>query len=912
MTNISKFKDKRTLRASQNLSILIDNVRHQFHQLSHFSGQDFEALQWEYQTTTLFFSSLPLNNPRNPIRCIWPEAIANCVKAYVITHLWQLRLRRSPLSASRVGDLIQPIRFLIDEGLFRLEYLNYDTYWTAYKKIIDHYKRPTERLQDLNLFMKFLTDEQILKSNVDLISPHKNNLVKHKLPSVASPEKMPVPELVRAIIQLKWKVEEEYKSNPNHRTASDLLCVYTQAFQFGLGLRIGEVLRLPADCLIEYNGEMMCKVWTEKGMIPHARYIPEMWRPIFEEIMSKILEITAEYRPNAQTLEDSEVCVEIDERLNNFKLERKANAEVLFDELDLAFKGFEKEAKEAWRLKRKIKDSHEYTMEDLAEILPIFVSEKRNTQKANKYSKWGLNVKSIKMAGKGSPLYFYVTGKDIKDFINLQVKQRSNHLTQIELTSVIQGKQTKRDISRDRQFIEKSFEMEGSTAACYTFAPSSFKGKGRAPTAISREDAKSICEAYAHGSYDIENWIDILTFRNYFPEIPLLPSTKNHSFSDRNPELTISEKCKLSVLANTEAEGGIRYSINEGYLISQRSIKSYIKKRFETINYKIKKEINEVDEIDSTDESKTLEITSKKPKTITIQSRSFTVEQKVSDYLFLRADIGTGGTYPSTLTPQILSYDAVAYFFGGNDRYDNGFVKYKTDTPTHIAESWQSHKGRHWRTTSLFRAGVQESIINKWMGRTELQGRHYDHNTGSERAAEVGELMLEDNDRYLGEIPHRVKQFMKDEIPVTEIKEYLDTNMRTVQYTPLGYCVRSLNLNPCDLNMKCLVGADGNGCKHFIFDLKDDAQRERLISYRDKVGNELVRLFEVRDSGVAPVDAVNMHIEQQKPQYVNATNTLEQADKLLGTSFSETKTEFMPFIENGSYPDDCPFQCGDK
>ena len=55
-----------------------------------------------------------------------------------------------------------------------------------------------------------------------------------------------------------------------------------------------------------------------------------------------------------------------------------------------------------------------------------------------------------------------------------------------------------------------------------------------------------------------------------------------------------------------------------------------------------------------------------------------------------------------------------------------------------------------------------------------------------------------------------------------------------------------------------------------------------------------------------------MHIDQQVPLYKNATITLEQADNLLGTNFAESKTEFMPFLKNGSYPDDCPFQCGDK
>lgn len=909
MSNLVKFQDKRTKLASQNQLNLLEKSQERFKQLDIFEGQLFEADYWQYGTTKLYFSSLPADKPKSrKERIAWPQGIVDSAKTYIVAHLWDTRLRQPPLSATRISDLIQPLRFLVELGVESVDEINYDKYWAAYSNILEHYKRPVEPLQDLNSFIKFLADEYLLKSQIDIISPHKNKLVQQKLPTVALPEKMPVPELVRAVIQLKWKVEEEFERNPNDRTASDLMCVYTQAFQYGLGLRIGEVLRLPVDCLFEYEGKMLCKVWTEKGMMPHARFVPDLWSSIFQEIVDKIKEITAPYRSNAAALEANEVYPDIDERLNNFKAVRNTNAQVLFNELEHSFEKFEKAAIKAWQLKRPVHHSTEYSLEELDDILPIFISEKAVSMKAKKYSSWGMNIQSEPLTKNRNR--FYVTGDDITEFVEFHINQRRNFITQLELNSVIQGREMKRDVSRDRLFIDSSIEMDGSTAACYTFAPDEFKGKGRAPTAIEKSKAIEICTAYAHGSYDIENWIDVITFRRYFPEIPLIPSVNGKDFVARNPELEISAKHKLTVLTNTDTENGIRYSVNEGYSISHASIKRYIKNRFESLNYEIKKELSEVDEQDKVDTTNELVPVADIPKTITIQSRSFKVEQKVSEYLFLRADIGTGGTLPNPLIPEILSYNAVAYFFVGNDRYTNAFERFDVDCGKHVAESWQSHKGRHWRTTSLFRAGVQEAIINKWMGRTELQGRHYDHNTGSERAEAVGKLMMEDQNRFLGEIPHKIRKFIKDEIPTTEIKEYLDSSMQTVQYTPLGYCVRSLNLKPCDLNMKCLVGADGNGCKHFIFDLKDDVQRERLIAFRDKTGEELLRLIDALEE--KGIQAAQMHIDQQKPLYINATNTLKQADNLLGTNFAESKTEFMPFLKNGTYPDDCPFQCGDK
>lgn len=909
MSNLVNFRDKRTLSASQNQTNLLKRCKEQFQSLDVFRGQNFESNSWQYLTTTIHFSTKSEERPRSiKDRTIWPEDIVNVSKAYIVSHLWDIRLRKNPLSASRMSDFILPIRFLVDTGIESISDINYDIYWSAYSQIIDYYKRPVERLQDLNLFIKFLINEHALTSHIDTISPNKNKLVKQKSPLVALPEKMPVPELVRAVIQLKWKVEEEYERNPNHRTASDLLCVYTQAFQYGLGLRVGEVLRLPVDCLFEYEGELMCRVWTEKGMMPHARYVPKLWRSIFTDIVDKIHEITAEYRKNALSLESTGVCEEVDNRLATFIAKRRASAEQLYIELDDVLKNLEQEAREAWKFKRDISETEELGLDELSTVLPIFVNDKAPSEKAKKYTSWGMNVQSRSVQGKRG-LYYFVSSEDLKDFVEMHVSQRATYITQLELNSIIQGKQLTRDISQDRRFIEQSMQMDGSTAACYTFAPAAFKGKGRAPTAIHRKDALELCKLYAYGNYDAEIWIDVLSFRELFPEIPLLPSKSQKDFRKANPDLEISEKQKITVLAKSETKTGLRYSVNEAYTISHKSIKSFISKRFDSLNYMFEQEIQELDDKEQQEENNQLQPLDNIHKTITIQSRSFKLEQKVSDYLFLRADLATGGAQPNPLVPEILRYYPVHYFFCGNDRYENAFERYGVDCDKHVAESWQSHKGRHWRTTSLFRAGVQESIINKWMGRTELQGRHYDHNTGTERAEEVGKLMMDDQNRFLGEIPHKIRQFMKDEIPTSDITEYLNANMQTVQYTPLGYCVRSLHLNPCDLNMKCLSGNDGNGCKHFIFDLKDDVQRETLIAYRDKVGEELLRLIEAyEERGIA---AAKMHIDQQKPIYVNASKTLQQADLLLDTNFAESKNEFKPFLEDGSYPDDCPFQCGD-
>lgn len=903
MNNLINLNDKRHRSIEANYQMLCDQARARFPELRAFGGQEYDSKVWRYLGENLYFST-----PEKSGRADWPIEVEETIKLHISAHLWDSRVRTTPLSFSRMKSFREIGPFLIKAGMNRLEDLTYDLYHAAYQMILEHYARPVSHLQELNSYIKFLQGEFLLSSTIDTISPSKNKEVQQKQGLPALQEKMPIPELVRAVIQLKWKVKEQFDRTPNdYRLVSDLLSVYTQAFQYGLGLRIGEVLRLPHDCIQEFNGELFCKAWTEKGMTPHSRYIPKIWRPLLTEIVEDILEVTGKYRRYASELEESKKVSIVTDRLEKFKAQRKAEANALIDELEDFLVLRNDEAKAAWGLKQPIDPTREYSLDELTEILPISSTAKSTPDKVKAYKKWGLKLIITPIDARRKS--YSVGGQSILDFIANQLELRATSITEQEFLTILHGRDVHRQNSGDKTISELTKEAEGSTATCYTFNPSEFKGKGRAPATMSIEDAKAKLTSYAHGSYDIETHIDVLTFREIFPELVLMSSNSDTDFKDLNKNFEISKKQKITVKVKTEDQY-VRYSVSSAYTINQDSIHDYIYNRFTDNNFTLEKELYEADLQDANDDL-IAEAKEKgfEAKALTIQSKSFKVEQKVSEHLFLRPEITSGGAEPNPLIPEILGYHAVKYFFTGNDRYESAFIRYEVNSPSHVTETWQSHKGRHWRTTSLFRAGVSEAIINRWMGREELQGRHYDHNTGSERAKAVGQLMLEDQNRFVGDIPQKIRQFQQDEIPVENIEEYLDSTLQTVQYTPLGYCVRSLNLNPCEMNMKCLVGADGKGCKHFIFDLKDEYQREALIAERDKTAAELGRLIDVYESGVK---AAKVHIDRHLVIYKNADQTLTTADNLLGTSFAEGKQEFMPFHKDGSYPDDCPFQCGDE
>ena len=153
-----------------------------------------------------------------------------------------------------------------------------------------------------------------------------------------------------------------------------------------------------------------------------------------------------------------------------------------------------------------------------------------------------------------------------------------------------------------------------------------------------------------------------------------------------------------------------------------------------------------------------------------------------------------------------------------------------------------------------------------------------------------------------------MKEFKENQISLELIEDFLEQQMHAVQHTPLGMCSRPMYLKPCDLNMRCLTGNDGKGCKHYSLDIGDASQVTKLQAYRDKTGRELERLVQKLEEGFA---AAEMHIESQSIAFNNVNLILRGADAILEKD-PNNEGEYLPFKKEGSYPDDCPFQCGDS
>lgn len=870
VVNLIKLK-----RNSESLSLneLEVKAKKNFESLDLLLDSNWSSPSWQYIKRSKNIKFSKLNGEDMPVE------LERLSKIFIVNMLWNQRLKAEPYSHSYISSIHDTFKIWAEMGVSCLTQINQNLYDQTLSYLRERYADPESCGVRLNKVIRYLNESHLLIANIDtkIIRKALGNTDSHGR-VLAKKKKMPLPDLVRAIIHLKWSVDDKFDGSA--KAINDKLCILTQIFQYGLGLRMGEVLRLPKKPLIEMEGETFCLVWTEKGSSPLARYVPTIWRSALKDAVDEIHRLTNFYRKIAVEIEKNGALTFLDDRLSKVIIEKENILAQKIDELDCFFLEKRNEAEEFWKLKKSVDDKELYELKTLNSILPVSCSAGDPTSLIKYYKANELEIVS-KPIGSRKHKHF-ANGSAIKLICNEQVNLRTNYISAEELREILYGRKPLAQSTKDSLINEAVVHRRGA------FVNATFRG-GHDSTSvsrlalISREKAIEIIAAYFMGGYDNKQFIPIKVLEKLLPEL----------FNQKSASKDWVKKISGNEKVNFYQNGPYDLYKTKGYLADITKLKNYFLGEYEQKNLDIEKELldNSIREYEENG--------------IEISSKSFSIKQQPSEYLFIRAGM-RGGEYFDFL-PEIIGYNAVRYFFIGNDRHEGAFTRYDIEVDGYVADGWQSHQGRHWQTTSLFRAGLAEMVVNKWMGRTTGQGENYDHNTGQERAKVVGEAMLDDTERFLGDIPSKVKIWKDNEAALKNLPEHLNDNLQTVQYSPLGYCTRDLFLRPCEFNLRCLTGNNGKGCKHYIYDLHDPAHREKVTAERDKSSLELSRLFEVYEKGV---EAAVMHIEHHMIIVRNTSSILENAELILYEDQLEGLQEYMPFKKEGTYPDDCPFQCG--
>lgn len=816
-------------------------------------------------------------------------------KIFLIAMLWQARRRRRALSAARVKHLARAALLLVKVDVSGLQGVNQEAYDRAVNHIQQTYAHGTGLCNDLNRLISFLATEQLL------VQPIEIRRVRFRPTDaygrIASAKKLPLPPLVRAIIELKWTLDGV--ADHSVRTQLDRLAVLTQVFQYGLGLRIGEVLRLPRHCLVESEGQLFCRVWTEKGSAPMARYIPSVWRPAIQDAVERINAICDPWRGCAQAIENGTLIAELEARYQCRISAVDTELTAALDRLQAISRHNASLAQTRLSLLQPLADEALIELHRLEAYLP-FASRARDAHSLVKFYRGaGFQVQS-KPLGRVKHGH-YLSGTDIKRRLAELIALRRNHFTYDEVFEIIQGRPPS-----SRQI--KSSVYQGFAATRFSAVEwFAFFGtrihSGRTGLCADYDAAAAAITQVIGGGYDHRRYLPLLDAEQLYPELfnqKTMTLINNGSQGGFFSCLKLSEK-PATFFRKSESLRGLRYSSGTGYLLEQRSIGHALVHAFVAVNTRLHDEL----------------IAGRAPAVLNeglaLSSSSFNIRQKVSEHLFV-VPSSLGGTYQPYL-PCLLSYGAVLYALkpGTKGRgLQSAFSRHGVVVEQEVLDSFQTHQGRHWQTTSLFRAGLAASIVNKWMGRTDCQGDHYDHQTARERAQKVGALMLKEHARFLGTLPEQVRHWQQRELAPQELEAQLNLSLQTAHYSPLGLCVRDINLKPCEYHLKCLTGNAGLGCREFVFDLQDPNQRQKLENERDKAEQELARLFELLNRADVATESVEMHIEHQMTLFRNASAVLERSQLILTSAQAQQVQEFQPFRAQGSKPDDCAFQCGEE
>ena len=746
-----------------------------------------------------------------------------------------------------------------------------------------------------NRVIKWLARRDLLLTPIDLSTPPSLAT----LPAIAS--KMPSRDLIQCLLEARWKVAENEEDTL--QWANDMISVLAQSFLYGMGLRIGETLRLPKEPLKHQDGKMFFIVWTEKGKPPLARYVPTEWQEVFETSIREIQRITEPYRRRAIELETTGRLSEVKDAFKRFREEKEADYSEKLAALDDFLAEKERIAREVWarNMRGEIFPDRYYTVGELQKIVPTQVT---SDVYAYKLAREQFEVTGIEFEVDPTDTTRHVryrtTGKRVLNCIENEISFRAHHLTDVELLSIIHEREFNWD-AKDNQLLGQYLKPRRDGGAFRRFTMRGVDEatkRGAVRKTLTRDDAIEIIRALCLGNYDYREWIDIGAFNQlllgeiFNSETSITVDAKQRKRLHKSG-LIVTEK-KVQVYRKCRSVDIWKYQTSRTYLIKQDSVHDYLLSKFKEVNLNAEREIYE--------ESLDVDEETNRSLAVRIESQSFHVMQKVSDHLLLTGKTNNGGG--QRFVPTILSYPTLIYSFvgGGRNNYPGLFERYGITDDQKIISEFQTHKGRHWKTTSLFRSGASAEIVNIWMGRDPNQGSQYDHNTDRERAEKVKAAMKEDSHRFVGHVATKLRAFEKNNIHEELIHEFLDQELVTVQHSDRGMCKRELALKPCEMSMHCLSGKDGNGCKDYIIDLTDVGQIERLTAWADREQRELTRLETYKEMGIA---AAQTHLDARTPVYKNAMMILDTHKK----RESLPKSELRPFYLEGSDPNDCPFGC---
>ena len=419
-------------------------ARQQFVELktSGLVSGDFEDKVWQYRSSNIPFTSLGSEQKRNQNQPVLPTLTDKLARCFIAKEM----LRR-PSGSLLIGHMaaIRQLAAVMD---------SYNVEWSGitrklFDRTVDSIKQDHSestvyhRANGLKAFLDFLNNLSITKGGVPL--RFLDRFIKWKT-GVPNPthsaleltsqefknreETLFSPNLHQGIARARWLI----KNDPNLEPTPGFDRVRLEAICFGmaLGLRVGEITNLPANCLFQDfdTHTTFVRVPFEKNLVPAAVPVADLWSAPLTQAYEYLLTVCQDARERALDIETNGFSfVENTLAAHRDKHPLEPGAVDQITSLDLPAK-------------------HHYFVEEISECFPISSKE---LYSGGRFSSCGIELPRITAASFAVWIDERMGKWDWSDFLN---KYKKNCYSVSVLDIGTHTNSSKSSVSKSKWFID--------------------------------------------------------------------------------------------------------------------------------------------------------------------------------------------------------------------------------------------------------------------------------------------------------------------------------------------------------------------------------------------------------------------------------------------------------------------------
>jgi hypothetical protein len=278
---------------------------------------EFEDKIWQYNSSNILFTSIEQGRKQNRYQTPLPSVIGQLARCFIVKEMIKL-----PSAALLIGRMsaIRHLSEVMDKQSIQWNDLTRKVFDLTVNSIkIDHSKSTVyHRANALKAFVDFLNQlnttvdgvtlrflDRFIRWTSGIPNPTRSSL------EITSDEfseragKLFAPDLYRGIAQARWLVKSDPSLEPSY--GFDRIRLEATCFGMALGLRVGEITNLPANCLINDRdtGTTFVRVPIEKNILPSAVPVADLWSAPLTEAYEYLMECCQGARNRALEIEET-------------------------------------------------------------------------------------------------------------------------------------------------------------------------------------------------------------------------------------------------------------------------------------------------------------------------------------------------------------------------------------------------------------------------------------------------------------------------------------------------------------------------------------------------------------------------------------------------------------------------------